>query len=150
VRRIVTNDPRIADFVAKGCGCSPNHGNNASIGVEQDGELIAGVVYTDFNGKNITAAIHGIGATWLNREFLWLMFYYPFEQAGAVRITATIETFNEKSHNLVRRLGFMHEATLQKAGRFGDLHVYRMFRDDCKWLKVSHYELRKIRSPSRS
>lgn len=149
MRSIITNDPRIAYFVAYGIGCSPSKGYNASIGIEQDGELIAGVVYTDFNGKNITAAIHGVGTTWLNREFLWLMFWYPFEQAGVERITATIETFNEKSHNLVRRLGFTHEATLQKAGRFGDLHVYRMFREDCKWLKVSHYELRKIRSPSR-
>ena len=47
----------------------------------------------------------------------------------------TIETSNEMSHNLAKKLGFTHEATLQRAGRSGDLHVYRMFREDCKWLK---------------
>lgn len=139
MKRIVTNDQKIAEFVAKGIGVSPNYSNHATIGIEEDGVLVAGVVYTDFNGQNITAAIHGVGKRWLTREFLWFMFYYPFEQAKAIRITATIETFNQMSHNLVRKLGFTHEATLQKAGRFGDLHVYRMFREDCKWLKVSNH-----------
>lgn len=139
MKRIITNDPRIAEFVAKGIGGSPSYEHNATIGIEQDGELLAGVVYFDYNGKSITAAIHGVGRRWLNREFLWFMFYYPFEQLKVVRITAGIETFNEKSHNLVQKLGFTHEATLQKAGRFGDLHVYRMFREDCKWLKVLNH-----------
>ena len=70
---------------------------------------------------------------------------YPFEKAKVGRITVVVENNNEMSHNIVQRLGFTHEATLQKAGRFGDLHVYRMFREECKWLEVLHeYKNRKV------
>lgn len=139
MRRIVTEpQEKIAEFVAKQIGYEPHRTKYSAIGLEKDGELIAGVIYTDFNGNNLTAEICGIG-NWLNREFLWYMFYYPFVQANASRLTATIETDNKKSHNMARRLGFTHEATLQRAGRFGDLHVYRMFREDCKWLKESYH-----------
>ena len=138
MKRIVTNEKRIEQFVSEGIGGNADY-SGTSIGLEKDGELVAGVVYTDFNGKSITASIHGKGVNWLNREFLWFIFFYPFKQLEVGRITVTIETFNKKSHNLAQKLGFTHEATLQKAGRFGDLHVYRMFREDCKWLKVSRY-----------
>ncbi len=145
MKRIVTEPKEaIAKFVADGIGHVHGYQNYSAIGLEQDGKLVAGVVYTDFNGRNITAAIYGVGKKWLNREFLWFMFWYPFEQAGAERITATIEVFNKESHNLVQRLGFTHEATLQRAGRFGDLCVYRMFRDDCKWLKELRYVRKQI------
>jgi len=136
MRNIVTDDQdKIERFVAKGIGYGA-HTKFSAIGLEKDGELIAGVVFSDYNTSNITAAIHGVG-NWLNKEFLWYMFYYPFYQAGVGRITVTIESNNAKSHRLATRLGFEFEATLQRAGRFGDLHVYRMFREDCKWLKES-------------
>ncbi len=139
MKRIVTNDSRVLEFISSGTGERIHDRDRVAIGLEQDGRLIAGVSYYDFNGRSITASIYGIGSRWLNREFLWFMFYYPFEQAGVERITTTIEKDNEKSHNLTKRLGFTHEATLQRAGRSGDLHVYRMFREDCKWLKECRY-----------
>lgn len=147
MRRLVTGPKEvIAEFVAEGIGCGVAKGNFSAIGVvDDDGVLMAGVVYTDYNGRNITAAIHGIGKKWMTKEFLHAMFDYPFIQAGAERITATIETFNKSSHNLATRLGFTHEATLQRAGRYGDLHVYRMFREDCKWLNK---ECRNAGNPS--
>ena len=135
MKRIVTNDPRVLEFISSGTGERIHDRDKVAIGLEQDGEIVAGVSYYDFNGRSISASICGKGKTWLNREFLWFMFFYPFEQAGVERITATIESDNEKSHNLAKRLGFLHEATLQKAGKSGDLYVYRMFREDCKWLK---------------
>ena len=128
---------RVADFVSSGIEGEEKYDKYVAFGVEKDGELIGGIVYHSFNGANIFASIHGIG-NWLSRDFLWAIFDYPFEQAKVGRITATIENNNEKSHNLVKRLGFTHEATLQKAGRSGDLHIYRMFREDCKWLEVLH------------
>ena len=51
MKRIVTNDPKIAEFVAKGIGWSIIDKHNATIGIEQDGELIGGVLYFDFNGS---------------------------------------------------------------------------------------------------
>ena len=134
---IVTGqDQRVADFVSKGIGCS-SFSNFSTVGLESDGELIAGVVYAEFNGRSITCHIYGIGKTWLNREFLWFIFHYPFVQLNVCRITVIIESSNRVSINFVEKLGFIQEATLLKAGSSGDLHIYRMFREECKWLKVS-------------
>ena len=130
-------DQRVADFVAAGIDGEESYGKFVAFGVEDKGELKGGIVYYGYNGVNIYASIRGVG-NWLTRDFLWAIFHYPFEQAKVGRITAVIENNNKMSHNLAKRLGFTHEATLQKAGRSGDLHIYRMFRDDCKWLGVLH------------
>lgn len=138
-------DERVAKFVAQGIGPYESFSNFVAFGVEEDGELIGGVVFNNFNENSICGSIHGVGKNWLTREFLWYMFHYPFEKAKVGRITVVVENNNEMSHNIVQRLGFTHEATLQKAGRFGDLHVYRMFREECKWLEVLHeYKNRKV------
>lgn len=127
---IVVNDPRVGRYVAQRIGYGNEAG--ASIGWERNGEIVAGVVYTDYNGKQITAAIAADAP--LAREFVRVIFDYPFNQLKVERITATIEADNRKSHRLCKHFGFTHEAVLQRAGRRGDLHVYRLFREDCRWL----------------
>jgi len=128
---------RIADFVSEKIGIGRKTDNFTAIGLESDGKLVAGVIYSDFNGSNITAGIAGEG-NWLTSEFLWFMFYYPFCQAGASRITACVETNNLQSQRFVEKLGFELEFSMKRAGRFGDLLIYRMFREDCKYLEKRH------------
>lgn len=129
---------RIAEFVASKIGCSVLVGNFVAIGLERNGRLIAGVTYSDFNGSNITAGIAGEGKRWLTREFLWFIFYFPFLQAKAKRITACVEQTNLVSQQFVTRLGFKLEAVMERAGRTGDLLVYRMFREDCRYLEMKN------------
>ena len=152
--KIVLDKPehynRIADFVSEQIGYgNSKHGNFVAVGLEDDGKLIAGVVYSDFNGSNITAGIAGIGKQWLTRGFLHFIFYYPFCQAGASRITACVETNNLQSQRFVEKLGFELEFSMKRAGRFGDLLIYRMFREDCRYLE-RHHVIRKILSPASS
>lgn len=132
--RIVCDEPeKVYRFVADGVLCDYYSPNITAIGLERNGQLIAGVVYSVFNGSCITADIRGVGR-WANREFLRVIFDYPFRQLGVKRITAVVESDNDTSQKFVKHLGFVHEATLRHAGRSGDLLVFRMFRDDCKWL----------------
>lgn len=127
--------PAIAAFVARKIGASPKRDNFTAIGLIEDDKLIAGVVYSDFNGSNITAAIAGEGRNWMSREFLWFMFYYPFIQAGAKRITACVEQTNIVSQQFVEKLGFELEFPMKDAGKTGDLLIYRMFKKDCRYLE---------------
>ena len=124
---------RISEFVYSHIGLYGKPSNFTAIGLEQDGKIIAGVVYADYNGSNITASIAVDGR--LTPEFIWFMFYYPFMQAGAKRITACVETNNYKSQRFVEKLGFELEFSMKRAGRFGDLLIYRMFHDNCKYLE---------------
>lgn len=127
---------RIGEFVYAQIGLNGKPSNFTAIGLERDGKITAGVVYSDYNGSNITAGIAVAGR--LTPEFLWFMFYYPFMQAGAKRITACVETNNLRSQRFVEKLGFELEFSMKRAGRFGDLLIYRMFREDCRYLEGRH------------
>lgn len=101
-------------------------------------KLIAGVVYESFNGRNIVAHIAGIeGKRWLTRDFLWYIFYYPFEQLQVRRITAITGSTNYPAQKFLQHIGFTLEATLKEANPSGDSLVYRIFREDCKWLTLT-------------
>jgi RimJ/RimL family protein N-acetyltransferase len=109
-------------------------GSGSAIGKLKDGELIAGSVYDNWNGANINAHIAGIG-NWADKHFMWMIFDYPFNQVGAKRITAPICSTNKKSIDLVERMGFNLEAKLHGATSKGDLLLYVMFKDECKYLR---------------
>lgn len=138
MKQIVTDTvawPAIAEFVAERVGGSPKRDNFTAIGLLDGDKWAAGVVYSDFNGSNITAGIAGDGKRWLTPEFLWFMFHYPFVQAKAKRITACVEQTNKVSQQFVTRLGFELESVMERAGRTGDLLVYRMFPENCRYLE---------------
>lgn len=125
----------IAEFVYGRIGYGKKPEDATAIGIKNNGIIIAGVVYSGFNGSNLCADIAGIGKDWITRDFLWFMFFYPFMQAGAKRITAIVEANNLQSQKFVEKLGFELEFSMKSAGRFGDLKVYRMFKEDCKYLE---------------
>jgi len=127
--------PVIEEFVSTKIGSGRKTDNFSAIGLLDGDKLIAGVVYTDYNGSNITAGIAGEGKSWMTREFLWFMFFYPFIQAGAKRITACVEQTNFVSQQFVEKLGFELEFSMKDAGKTGDLLIYRMFKKDCRYLE---------------
>jgi RimJ/RimL family protein N-acetyltransferase len=98
------------------------------------GNLVAGVLYEDWNGANIVCHIAGEG-NWATRDFLFVIFDYPFNQLKVKRITAPNDANNATSINLVTRMGFELECTLAQATPDGDLHLFRMWRDDCKYIR---------------
>jgi RimJ/RimL family protein N-acetyltransferase len=98
------------------------------------GELQAGVLYEDWNGANIVMHIAAEG-NWATKKFLGVMFDYPFNQVKARRITVGICSTNKKCIQLVERMGFTLEYKLAQATPSGDLHLFRMFRNECKYLE---------------
>lgn len=104
---------------------------------EDNAKLIAGVWYENFNGANMMMHVASDGSKeWMTREYLWYAFFYPFVECGCRRVTALIAASNVDSISFVDRVGFDKEATLKDAAVDGDMLVYRMFRQDCKWLKL--------------
>ena len=130
--------PRIADFVAERIGGGRKTDNFTAIGVESNDKLVAGVVYSDFNGSNIFAGIAGDGKRWLTPDFLWFMFHYPFEQLKVKRVSACVEQTNIVSQQFLEKRGFELACILKRAGKTGDLLVYRMFKENCRYLERQH------------
>lgn len=107
----------------------------SAIGLEKDGELIGGVVYDQYNGPNIFAHIAGKpGTRWLTRAFLHAMYHYPFIQLGVERITGPVSSVNLEAIRLDTHMGFVHEATLRRAAPNGDLLLFVMWKENCRFL----------------
>ena len=135
LKQIVYGQP-VVDWVAKQMKRGDGYGLSSGLGIEENGELIAGVVYNEFNHVNINAHIAGIGKSWLTKEFLWMIFDYPFNQLKAKRISAFIEDENIEAIKFDEHLGFKYETRLKDAYINGDILVYVMRKEDCKWLKL--------------
>lgn len=114
-------------------------GTSSAIGRVKDGKLVAGVLYQDHNGPNVFAHI-AVEPGGMNRRFLSIIFDYPFNQLKVDRITGIVASSNLAARKLDEHLGFELEAILQGAHPDGDLCVYKMTAEKCRWIKELPYE----------
>ncbi len=109
----------------------------SAIGLEKNGELVAGVVFDNYNKANINMHVASDGSrNWLNREFLWFCFYYPFKMLGVKRITGLVAESNMAARKFDEHIGFEFETKLTDAAPDGDLLIYKMTPDKCRWLNL--------------
>ena len=125
----------VGPWVCDRAGGTWVEGRGTAIGkLNGAGVLVAGVLYEDWNGANVMCHIAGEG-NWATRDYLGVIFDYPFNQLRVKRITVPISSVNLKSINLVTKMGFELESTLAQATPDGDLHLFRMWRDECKYIR---------------
>lgn len=130
---MITIGPGVVEWVAKKTNDFGNFGCAVGIGWLHDGEIVAGVAYNEFNGPNINA--HIAVDRPLTRAFVKIIFDYPFNKAKVDRVTCLIGEDNTKSRKLCQHFGFHEEARLAGAHPGGDLIIYRLWRNECKWLE---------------
>jgi len=135
VKQIVVDTERVLGFVQERCFV-PAAQNMIGIGLQEDGELLAGVLYDGFNGQNVWMHVAAAsGRHWLNRAFLWYCFEYPFNIMKVKRISGWVEADNVEARRFDEHLGFTHETTLRGAGKNGvDVLIYVMWRDQCRFV----------------
>lgn len=108
------------------------------IGLEEDGELIAGVVYNWYTGPSISMHVAAEpGRRWLNRDFLYRCFAYPFIQLKCNRVTGVVRVDNLDAQRFDEHLGFKREGVIrQGAEDKTDFILYGMLKDECRWLEL--------------
>ena len=106
------------------------------IGLESRGELIAGVQYDWNNGASCYMHVAALGRRWLDREFLWYCFYFPFVQLGCNVVIGLVGEDNLDARRFDEHLGFTLHTSIPDAHPSGALRVYTMRREDCRWLKL--------------
>lgn len=104
---MIVCDERVAKFVSEaiGKGLVPPF---TTMGIEKDGEVIAGVIFNVFEGKDVHVTVAGRG--W-NRAFFAEVGDYVFRQLGCERMTALTE--QEKVVKIAVRLGGQVEGKLR-------------------------------------
>lgn len=131
-------DQRVLDWVGALID-EPDFGPGShGIGLEEDGELIAGVVFNMYTGPSICMHVAAVpGSRWMNREFLCVAFAYPFVQLDCNRVTGLVRVDNEQALKFDQHLGFQIEGRLRRAASDGtDMYVLGMLKDECRHLRI--------------
>lgn len=101
------------------------------------GGLLAGVLFDSYNGRSICMHVAAVpGARWMTKRFLWVCFDYPFNQAKVNKIIGLVDSTNAPAQSFDEHLGFIREATIKDAGKDGDLLIYTMTRQQCRFLEM--------------
>lgn len=108
---------------------------DTAIGLERDGRLVAGVVYDNFLHASICMHVAAEGDHWLTRDFLRAVFSYPFNELGVHKVIGPVDSSNTQAIRFDEHLGFIPEAVLTGAAKGGDLILYSMTRQQCRFLK---------------
>lgn len=105
---------------------------------EENDTLLAAVVYENYTGEggSIEAHIGSFGPRWLNRDFLYIIFDYPFNQLKCKQAFVRVKSKNEKSLNWCRSLGFKDYVTIEDVFPDDDMILLRMKRDECRYLNI--------------
>jgi len=137
LKKIITDQNyRVGEWVSERTNSTFNVNSISCIGLEENGELIAGVIYDGYNTASI--AMHVAVEGMINREFLWFCFYYPFEQLNVHKIIGMVEETNSNARKLDEHLGFELETRIKNACINGDLLIYSMTKDQCRHLRIKH------------
>lgn len=104
----------------------------------EDEELLAAVVYENYTGEggSIEAHIGSFSKRWLNRDFLYIIFDYPFNQLDCKQAFVRVKAKNEQSLNWCTSLGFKELVTIKDVFPDDDMIVLTMKRDECRWLNI--------------
>jgi RimJ/RimL family protein N-acetyltransferase len=147
--RIVYGDAgRIGPWVCERTGGKFAGPLAQAIGLEKDGRLVAGILYDHYNGRSIAMHVAGDGGHWITRDLLRAAFAYPFVQLRVRKVLGFVDSANVSAHRLDEHLGFVLEARISDAGPQGDLLLYSMTAEQCRYLESP--DGRKLPDPCRT
>lgn len=104
---MIVTDERVARFVSDRLGfalCPPY----TAMGIERDNEVVAGVLFNQFEGADVHVTAAGSGWT---LPFMRALGDYVYRQLGCERMTITTES--ETVAQYAERLGAMREGVLR-------------------------------------
>jgi len=127
-------DEEVARFIASFGATGPDYGRCKTIGVVEDGQLIAGLVYFNYDPD---AAVIELGTAsssprWLNRVTYRRMFEYPFIECGCQMLIVRVRADNAALLSVLARMNFNLTYVPRMYGRDAD-GVLGTLTDD-QWL----------------
>lgn len=143
-RRVVAGaewQPALGIWIARENNGSYIPGRSQYIGLidDENAEILAVCEFSEFNGASVCMHCASGRKNWLSKEFLWFVFYYPFAQIGVKKIISPVESDNAICRRFIEHIGFDLEATLKDCSPGGDLLLYTLSRENCRWLSLRDY-----------
>ena len=108
------------------------------IGLEEDGEYIAGCLYSNHTGHDVHMHFATASSKCATKRNFRAWFYYPFVQLGCKRVTALVAKPNKRSRKFIERAGFKLEGTARKGfDGIKDACIYGMLFEECRYIKTA-------------
>lgn len=112
------------------------------IGWAKNGNIVAGVLFDNYNGASINAHIAVVPGERISPTLVAAWLDYPFRQLGLKRITCLIAEENLPSRRFAEHLGAKQEVVLTDALPSGNLVIYGLLKADAKKWLTSFYSRR--------
>jgi RimJ/RimL family protein N-acetyltransferase len=129
----ITSDHAAGFWTAKKVDGGYYEERSRSIGLKKDGEFVAGVIYENWHGKSITCHIAVTGR--MTPAYLFAIFDYPFNVCKVGKMIAPVSSANIASIRFVEKMGFQEEARIIDAMADGDMVIFTMPKERCKYLE---------------
>ena len=131
-------DARVIEWVSQRVDEDNFSSDSIGIGLEEDGELIAGVVFNMYTKAGICMHVAAVpGKRWMTKEYLWRVFAYPFLQLNCNRVTGLVREDNIVAQKFDEHIGFKREGLIRKGATDGaNFILYGMLKEECRWLGV--------------
>lgn len=105
-------------------------------------EILGGVTYDSYYVASISMHVAAFTKNWLNRDFLWVVFHYPFVQLGVATIFLKIQLSNRESLEFALDLGFKIVVEIDDVFPDGGCAVLSMKKAECRWLDIKPRQVR--------
>jgi RimJ/RimL family protein N-acetyltransferase len=132
----ITQGAEIGHWVAERVQGKYFADGSQAIGLERDGQIIAGVIYENWNKASIVCHIAIEGR--ITKGYLRAIFSYPFEFCKVKKIIVPVSSTHAKSLKLVTKMGFSEEARVKDAVPDGDIIFLTLAQEKCRFLGVEN------------
>jgi RimJ/RimL family protein N-acetyltransferase len=130
------------DILLREIGVRATQDLQALFWVGKDTNEIEWVVgYDGFIGSACQMHVVNLKGKSTPRKLLWAAFDYPFNQAGLSVLLGVVNSKNKAAMRYDKHLGFTELSRIPGAhDDGGDIVLFKMTKDECKWLKERKYE----------
>lgn len=135
MKTIIYDQPeKVGEWVCSKAGGIYSKQHCQSIGIEENGELVAGFLYDQYREKSIGLHVAIKDGYFFKKEDLRICFSYPFYQLNVNKIIGMIDSSNKKCINFCKRVGANIEVIIKDASKNGDLVVVSLKKENCKFI----------------
>jgi hypothetical protein len=128
----IVSSPEVGHWTMARTEGAYNPDRSVAIGLEKDGELVAGTVYEMWNGRSVVCHI-----TWdqITPAYLAAVYDYPYNVANVDKIIGPISSNHTRALKLVTKMGFSEEARIKDGAPDGDIVFMTQTPDRCRYLE---------------
>src|SRR5262245_14997705 len=99
-------------------------------------ELLGGVIYTNYTHRTVQMHQAGFAPRWATPEFMWVIYDFPFNYLKVEKVIGTVPSTNARALDITFKMGFQHVTSIPGVVVGGDMEIFMMSRQECRWLDL--------------